>query len=92
MSKRPERSQFTPFDRLTDDELRDAMSMHIRMGYILKNPGKSSEAEKVARDVVSRLSLDQLKQIHPNTFFANSAIGTVPKNPYVLALEMLGEG
>lgn len=91
MSQKPKRSQFTPFDRLSDEELREAMIMHIKMGYTMKNPGKSREAEEVARSIVTRLSLDQLKQIHPHTFFANTSIGTIPKNPYVLALEMLDE-
>ncbi len=85
------RPPYTPFDLLTDDELRDAMIMHIRMGYILKNPGKSSEAEPIARDMVSRLTLEQLKAIHPHTFFANKSMGTAIKNPYVIAKEMLGE-
>ena len=91
MTPEPERSTFTPFDRLTDEELREAMVMHIRMGYILKNPGKSKEAETVARDIVNRLSLDQLKAIHPHTFFANQSMGDAPRNPYVIAMEMLGE-
>lgn len=89
MTMEPQRPSYTPFDRLTDDELREAMVMHIRMGFIMKNPGKSAEAEDVARNLVSRLSLDQLKEIHPHTFFANKKIGTVPKNPYLMAKEML---
>lgn len=89
MTRGPERSQFTPFDRLTDEELREAMVMHIRMGFILKNPGKSKDAETVARDIVNRLSLDQLKAVHPETFFANQSMGNAPKNPYTVALEML---
>lgn len=91
MAEAPEKPHFTPFDRLTDEELREAMVMHIRMGYILKKPGKSNEAEEIARDIVSRLSLEQLKQVHQHTFFANTAIGTVPKNPYSEALRILGE-
>ncbi len=91
MAEAPERSTFTPFDRLSDEELKEAMVMHIRMGYILKNPGKSKEGELVAREIVNKLSLDQLKQIHPHTFFANKKMGDVPKNPYIVALEILGE-
>jgi hypothetical protein len=90
MSPEPDRPSYTPFDRLTDEELREAMVMHIRMGFILKNPGRSSEAETVARNIVGRLSLDQLKEIHPHTFFANKKMGTAPKNPYIIACEMLG--
>ena len=89
MAEAPEKPHFTPFDRLTDDELREAMVRHIRMGYILKNPGKSKEANTVAKELVSRLSLDQLKEVHKHTFFANSAIGTAPKNPYEEALKIL---
>lgn len=85
------RPSYTPFDQLTDDELREAMVMHIRMGFILKNPGKSSTAESTARDIVNRLTLDQLKSIHPHTFFANKSMGSAPKNPYTIALEMLQE-
>ena len=92
MTPAPERSKFTPFDRLTDEELREAMIMHIKMGYILKNPGKSKDADAVARDIVNRLSLDQLKAVHPSTFFANQNMGTAPRNPYVVAMEMLQEG
>ncbi len=91
MTSGPPRPSYTPFDRLTDEELVEAMVMHIRMGYILIHPGKSSEAETVAREIVSRLSLDQLKEIHPHTFFANKSMGEIPKNPYVIAKEMLGE-
>jgi hypothetical protein len=90
MSK-PEFAKFTPFDRLNDDELTEAMIMHIRMGYILKFPGKSGEADEIARDIVSRLSLDQLKQIHPHTFFTNKSGNEKPKNPYDLAVEILKE-
>jgi hypothetical protein len=91
MSPQEERPPYTPFDRLTDEELRDAMVMHIRMGFIMKNPGRSSEAETVARDIVTRLSLDQLKEIHPHTFFANKNMGNAPKNPYTIAITMLQE-
>ena len=91
MAEAPERSTFTPFDRLTDEELREAMVMHIRMGFIMKNPGRSSEAETIARDMVNKLSLEQLKQVHPSTFFANQKMGNAPKNPYQVALEMLEE-
>lgn len=91
MTPETERPTYTPFDQLTDEELREAMVMHIRMGYIMKNPGKSSEAENTARDIVSRLTLDQLKEIHPHTFFANKNMGNAPKNPYTVALEMLNE-
>ena len=90
MSK-PEFERFTPFDRLSDEELKEAMVMHIRMGYILKCPGKSGEAEEVAREIVNRLSMDQLKQIHPHTFFTNKSGSEKPKNPYDLAVEMLNE-
>ena len=88
---RPETEKFTPFDRLSDDELRDAMFMHIRMGFILKYPGRTKEAEEVARDIVSKLTLDQLKSIHPHTFFTNRTGSERPKNPYELAIEMIGE-
>jgi hypothetical protein len=91
MTLDPQRPSYTPFDRLSDEELREAMVMHIRMGFILKNPGRSSEAEEIARDLVSRLSLDQLKEIHPQTFFANKKMGSPPKNPYLMAKEMLQE-
>lgn len=89
MTTEPERPTYTPFEVLTDEELKEAMVMHIRMGYILRNPGKSNEAESVARDIVSRLTLDQLKEIHPQTFFANKKMGNAPKNPYDIALELL---
>ncbi|MFH0967610.1 MAG: hypothetical protein V1862_08000 [Methanobacteriota archaeon] len=89
MTPEEQRSTYTPFDQLTDEELREAMVMHIRMGYIMKNPGKSREAETAARDIVNRLSLEQLKEIHPHTFFANKKMGDAPKNPYSVALEML---
>lgn len=88
---RPEVEKFTPFDRLSDDELKTAMIMHIRMGYILKYPGKSGEAEKVAEEIISKLSLDQLKSIHPHTFFTAKTGTERPKNPYELAIELLGE-
>ena len=89
MTPEPERPTYTPFDLLTDEELKEAMVMHIRMGFILKNPGVSDKSEAVARDIVSRLTLDQLKEIHPHTFFANKKMGNAPKNPYTLAMEML---
>lgn len=88
---RPDTEKFTPFDRLSDEELTNAMIMHIRMGYILKFPGKSKDAEQVARDVVSRLTLDQMKEIHPHTFFTNKTGSEKPKNPYDLAIELIGE-
>lgn len=88
---RPEFERYTPFDRLSDEELKEAMFMHIRMGYIMRYPGRSDEAEQVARDIVNRLSLEQLKQIHPNTFFTNKTGSERPKNPYDLAIELLGE-
>jgi hypothetical protein len=88
---RPDTEKFTPFDRLSDEELTNAMIMHIRMGYILKFPGKSKDAEQVARDVVSRLTLDQMKEIHPHTFFTNKTGSEKPKNPYDLAIELVGE-
>lgn len=81
--------KYTPFDKLTNDELREAMVMHIKMGYILANPGKSGEALSIAQDIVNRLTLDQLNEIHPHTFFTNKAGSGRPKNPYLLALEML---
>ena len=65
--------------------------MHIRMGYILKNPGKSAEAESVAKDMVEKLSLEQLKQIHPHTFFTNKNGSARPQNPYEMALALLNE-
>ena len=88
---RPEVEKFTPFDRLSDEELREAMVMHIRMGFILKFPGRSSDAEKVAEDIVSKLSLDQLKSIHAHTFFTSKMGSERPKNPYEVANELLGE-
>lgn len=89
MTPEAERSSYTPFDQLSDEELREAMVMHIKMGFIMKNPGKSSDAEATAREIVNRLSLEQLKAIHPHTFFANKNMGNAPKNPYSVALEML---
>ncbi len=83
--------KFTPFDRLNDVELKEAMMMHIKMGFILKNPGRSAEADAVARDMVNRLTLDQLKQIHPHTFFTNKEGSERPQNPYELAARMLDE-
>lgn len=91
MTSEENRPTYTPFDLLTDEELREAMVMHIKMGFIMKNPGKSSEAEPIARDMVNRLTLDQLKEIHPHTFFANKKMGNAPQNPYIIAKEMLGE-
>ena len=67
------------------------MIMHIRMGFIMKNPGRTKEADKVARDLVSRLTVEQMNQIHPHTFFTNKNMGTIPENPYLLALKLLGE-
>jgi hypothetical protein len=88
MSEKP---TYTPFDQLSDEELTEAMVMHIRMGYTLVFPGKGKESEKIARDIVSRLTLEQLKEIHPLTFFANKKIGNIPANPYLKAKELLGE-
>ena len=88
MSEKP---SYTPFDQLSDEELAEAMVMHIRMGYTLVFPGKGKESEEVARDIVSRLTLEQLKEIHPHTFFANKKIGSIPANPYLKAKEILGE-
>jgi hypothetical protein len=88
MSEKP---SYTPFDQLSDEELAEAMVMHIRMGYTLVCPGKSKESEEVARDIVNRLTLAQLKEIHPHTFFANKKIGSIPANPYLKAKELLGE-
>jgi hypothetical protein len=92
MATAPDRFISTSFDQLTDEELKGAMIMHIRMGYLMKNPGKSKEAEAIAQDIVNRLSFDQLKQIHPDTFFSNKKMGELPKNPYEVALALLGEG
>ena len=86
-----ERPPYTPFDQLSDDELTEAMVMHIRMGYTLVFPGKGKESEKIARDIVNKLTLEQLKEIHPHTFFANKKMGTAPSNPYLKAKELLGE-
>lgn len=88
---RPETLKFTPFDRLNDEELREAMIMHIRMGYILKFPGKSKDAEEVAKDIVNKLSIEDLKKIHPDTFFTNKTGSERPRNPYELAMELIGE-
>jgi hypothetical protein len=86
---RHEIEKFTPFDRLSDEELRNAMIMHIRMGYILKFPGKSKDAEDVARGIVGKLTLEQMKEIHPHTFFTNKNGSERPKNPYDLAMELI---
>ncbi len=91
MTAEPERSTFTPFDRLTDEEMKEAMVMHIRMGFIIRHPDRSSEAEEIALDLVRRLTIDQLKEIHPHTFFSNKKMGVVPKNPYLYAKEILGD-
>ncbi|PWR71166.1 hypothetical protein ACKUB1_03230 [Methanospirillum stamsii] len=88
---RPEILKFTPFDRLTDDELREAMLMHIKMGYILKFPGKSKDADEVVRDIVNKLSIEDMKKIHPDTFFTNKPGSERPRNPYELAIELIGE-
>ena len=88
MSENP---TYTPFSQLSDQDLAEAMIMHIRMGYILVHPGKGEEGDRVARDMVSKLTIDQLNEIHPHTFFANKKIGTVPANPYLVAKEMLKE-
>ncbi|MDD1724084.1 MAG: hypothetical protein LUQ07_03020 [Methanospirillum sp.] len=87
---RPEFEKYTPFDRLSDEELKTAMLMHIKMGYIQKFPGKSREAGEVAEDIISRLTLEQMKQIHPHTFFTNKPGNERPKNPYDVAMELLG--
>jgi len=92
MAEAPERFISTSFDQLSEEELKKAMLMHVRMGYLMKNPGKSKEAEAIAQDIVNRLSVDQLRQIHPDTFFSNKKMGELPKNPYEVALELLGEG
>ena len=86
-----ERPPYTPFDQLSDEELIEAMVMHIRMGYTLMYPGKGKDSEEIARDIVSRLTLEQLNEIHPHTFFANKKMGTAPSNPYLKAKEILGE-
>ncbi len=91
MAEAPERFISTSFDQLSEEELKKAMLMHVRMGYLMKNPGKSKEAEAIAQDIVNRLSVDQLRQIHPDTFFSNKKMGELPKNPYEVALELLGE-
>ena len=88
---RPEQEDYRPFDSLSDDELRNAMQKHIKMGYMLKFPGKSKEADQVAHDIVSRLTIEQLKEINPSTFFFHKPGSEKPKNPYDLALEVLGE-
>ena len=89
MSK-PEVEKYTPFDKLSEEELREAMVMHIRMGYILKYPGKSKVAEEIARGIVNKLSVEQLNTIHPHTFFTNKTGSERPKNPYELAIELIG--
>jgi hypothetical protein len=86
-----ERPSYTPFDQLSDDELVEAMVMHIRMGYTLLHPGKGKDSDAIARDIVSRLTLEQINEIHPHTFFANKKMGTVPVNPYQMAKELLGD-
>jgi len=91
MAQAPDRFIATSFDQLSEEELKTAMLMHVRMGYLMKNPGKSKDAEAIAQDIVSRLSIDQLRQIHPETFFSNKKMGELPKNPYEVALELLGE-
>jgi hypothetical protein len=45
----------------------------------------------VAQDIVSRLTIEQLKEINPSTFFFHKPGSEKPKNPYDLALEVLGE-
>jgi len=86
-----ERPPYVPFALLSDEELTAAMILHIRMGYTLLNPGKGKESEAIAMDIVSRLSLEQMKEVHPGTFFANKQMGTIPTNPYLKAKELLGE-
>jgi hypothetical protein len=86
-----ERPPYVPFALLSDEELIEAMVLHIRMGYTLLNPGKGKESEAIAKDIVSRLTLEQMKEIHPGTFFANNKVGTIPNNPYLKAKELLGE-
>jgi len=88
---RPEQEGYTPFDSLSDEELKDAMLKHIKMGYILKFPGKSKEAEQVAQDIANRLTIEQMKDINPHTFFFNKPGSEKPKNPYEMAIELLGE-
>ncbi len=92
MATAPDRFVSASFDQLSEEELKKAMLMHVRMGFLMKNPGKSKEAEAIAQDIIDRLSLDQLRQIHPDTFFSNKKMGELPKNPYEVALELLGEG
>ena len=53
---RPEQEDYRPFDSLNDDELRNAMQKHIKMGYMLKFPGKSKD--QVAQDIVPGLLLN----------------------------------
>ncbi|MGV8110844.1 hypothetical protein [Methanospirillum sp.] len=88
---RPEQEGYTPFSTLTDAELKEAMLKHIKMGYILKFPGKSKEAEQVAQEIINRLTIEQMKEINPHTFFFNKPGSEKPKNPYDLAIELLGE-
>lgn len=88
---RPDDERYAPFDQLNDEELKDAMQKHIKMGYILKYPGKSKEAEGIATDIVNRLTIEQIKDITPHTFFFNKPGSEKPKNPYELAIELIGE-
>lgn len=88
---RPEQEGYTPFDSLSDKELKEAMLKHIKMGYILKFPGKSKEAEQIAQDIANRLTIEQMKDINPHTFFFNKPGSEKPKNPYEMAIELLGE-
>lgn len=88
---RPEQEGYTPFSTLTDAELKEAMLKHIKMGYILKFPGKSKEAEQVSQYIINRLTIEQMKEINPHTFFFNKPGSEKPKNPYDLAIEFLGE-
>jgi hypothetical protein len=89
VAQEPERPHFKQFDRLTDEELCEAIIMHIKKEFILKNPGKCKEADEVTRDIVSTLSSDQLKRVHHDTFFANKEIGSIPRNPYDVAMELI---
>lgn len=83
--------KYDPFSQLSMDELKEAMIKHIKMGHMLKHPGKSKESEQIARDIVNRLTLEQMRELNPQTFFFNNPKKGTLKNPYELAVEILGD-
>jgi len=85
-----ETEKHPPVVRLTDDELKTVMQIHIRIGCILKNPGVSQkEVTTIVDDIINSLTIDQMRVIHPCLYSGAGFKNQPPKNPYLYALELL---